>query len=101
MKNKLNDHNLCSVSVTHQAFYFFTSQVSHVWYEPEIYRLHPLIICAAENGSVDYEKKMLLMKYTSVDDMGAPCITPWIQDIIIFIFDDFRVIFGYNYKSVK
>ena len=29
-------------------------------------------------------KKILLMKCTkSTDDMGAPCITPWIQDSII------------------
>ena len=38
---------------------------------------------AAEKGSVNYEK-MLLMKCTkSIDDMGAPCITPWIQESII------------------
>ena len=38
---------------------------------------------AAEKGSVNYEK-ILLMKCTkSIDDMGAPCITPWIQDSII------------------
>ena len=36
----------------------------------------------AEKGSVNYE--ILLMNCTkSIDDMGAPCITPWFQDSII------------------
>ena len=34
----------------------------------------------AEKGLVNYEK-LLLMKCTkSIDDMGAPCVTPWIHD---------------------
>ena len=38
---------------------------------------------AEEKGSVNYEK-ILLMKCTkSIDDMGTPWITPWIQDSII------------------
>ena len=37
---------------------------------------------AAEKGSVNHEK-ILLMKCKNIDDMGAPCITPWIQDPII------------------
>jgi len=37
----------------------------------------------AEKGSVNYEKKLLMKCTKSIDDMGAPCITPWIQDSII------------------
>ena len=38
---------------------------------------------AAEKGSVNYEK-ILLMKCTkSINDMVAPCITHWIQNSII------------------
>ena len=38
---------------------------------------------AAEKGTVNYEKEILMKCTKSIDDMGAPCITPWIQDSII------------------
>ena len=37
----------------------------------------------AEKGSIDYEKILLVKCTKSIDDMGAPFITPWIQDSII------------------
>ena len=39
---------------------------------------------AAEKGSVNHEKILLIKcKKKNIDDMGAPCITPWIQYPII------------------
>ena len=38
---------------------------------------------AAEKGSVNYEKNVLMKCTKSIDDMVAPCITPWIQDSTI------------------
>ena len=37
----------------------------------------------AEKGSVNYEKILLVKCTKSIDDMGAPCITPWIPSFII------------------
>ena len=34
---------------------------------------------AVEKGSVNYEKILLVKCTKSIDDMGAPCITPWIH----------------------
>ena len=42
-------------------------------------------MAAAEKGSVNYEKNITheILCTESIDNMGAPCITPWIQDSII------------------